>query len=96
MRAQRRLELQFENFTLELLRSLFGLALKLLDVGRSTLDRAKRKQIYDQVQRLMAEDPISLPLYSPDLLYAMQKTVKGFQAHPTGFYYGLRFAWLER
>jgi peptide/nickel transport system substrate-binding protein len=69
---------------------------ELLDVGRTTLDRAKRKQIYDQVQRLMAEDPISLPLYSPDLLYAMQKTVKGFQAHPTGFYYGLRFAWLER
>ena len=44
----------------------------------------------------MAEDPITLPLYSPDLLYAMQKTVKGFQPHPTGFYYGLRFAWLEK
>ncbi len=69
---------------------------ELLDAGRSTLDRAKRKPIYDQVQRLMAEDPITLPLYSPDLLYAMQKTVKGFQPHPTGFYYGLRVAWLER
>jgi peptide/nickel transport system substrate-binding protein len=67
-----------------------------LDAGRTTLDRAKRKQIYDQVQRLMAEDPISIPLYSPDLLYVMQKTVKGFQPHPTGFHYGLRFAWLER
>jgi peptide/nickel transport system substrate-binding protein len=65
---------------------------ELLDAGRTTLDRARRKQIYDQVQRLMAEDPISIPLYSPDLLYAMQKTVKGFQPHPTGFYYGLRFA----
>jgi peptide/nickel transport system substrate-binding protein len=65
---------------------------ELLDAGRATLDRAKRKPIYDQVQRLLAEDPISLPLYSPDLLYAMQKTVKGFQPHPTGFYYGLRFA----
>jgi peptide/nickel transport system substrate-binding protein len=69
---------------------------ELLDAGRTTLDRTKRKPIYDQVQRLMAEDPITLPLYSPDLLYAMQKTVKGFQPHPTGFYYGLRFAWLER
>jgi peptide/nickel transport system substrate-binding protein len=67
-----------------------------LDAGRTTLDRARRKQIYDQVQRLMAEDPISIPLYSPDLLYAMQKGLKGFQPHPTGFYYGLRFAWLER
>jgi peptide/nickel transport system substrate-binding protein len=69
---------------------------ELLDAGRTTLDRARRKQIYDQVQRLLAEDPISLPLYSPDLLYAMQKTVKGFQPHPTGFHLGLRFAWLER
>jgi len=69
---------------------------ELLDVGRATLDRAKRKEIYDRVQRLLAEDPISLPLYSPDLLYAMQKSVKGFQPHPTGFYYGLRFASLER
>jgi peptide/nickel transport system substrate-binding protein len=69
---------------------------ELLDAGRSTLDQARRKQIYDQVQRLLAEDPISLPLYSPDLLYATQKTVKGFQPHPTGFHYGLRFASLER
>jgi peptide/nickel transport system substrate-binding protein len=68
---------------------------ELLDAGRTTLDRAKRKQIYDQVQRLMAEDPITIPLYSPDLLYAMQKAVKGFEPHPTGFHYGLRFAWLE-
>jgi peptide/nickel transport system substrate-binding protein len=68
---------------------------ELLDAGRTTLDRAKRKQIYDQVQRLMAEDPITIPLYSPDLLYAMQKSVKGFQPHATGFYYGLRFASLK-
>jgi peptide/nickel transport system substrate-binding protein len=69
---------------------------ELLDSGRTTLDRARRKEIYDRVQRLMADDPITIPLYSPDLLYAMQKTVKGFQPHPTGFFYGLRFASLER
>jgi peptide/nickel transport system substrate-binding protein len=69
---------------------------ELLDLGRTTLDRARRKEIYDRVQRLMAEDPITIPLYSPDLLYAMQKAVKGFQPHPTGFYYGLRFVTLER
>jgi len=69
---------------------------ELLDIGRTTLDRAKRKEVYDRVQRLMAEDPITIPLYSPDLLYVMQKGVSGFQPHPTGFYYGLRFASLER
>src|SRR5688572_22812067 len=69
---------------------------ELLDSGRTTLDRARRKEIYDRVQRLVAEDPITIPLYSPDLLYAMQKSVKGFQPHPTGFFYGLRFASLDR
>jgi peptide/nickel transport system substrate-binding protein len=64
---------------------------ELLDAGRTTLDRNKRREIYLEVQRLMAEDPITIPLYSPDLLYAMQKTVKGFQPHPTGFHYGLRW-----
>ncbi|MGH7321962.1 MAG: ABC transporter substrate-binding protein [Candidatus Rokuibacteriota bacterium] len=73
-----------------------GKADELLDAGRTTVDRAKRKQIYDQIQRMLAEDPITIPLYSPDLLYAMQKSVRGFQPHPTGFLYGLRFAWLER
>lgn len=65
---------------------------ELLDLGRTTLDRARRKEIYDRVQRLLAEDPITIPLYSPDLLYATQKTVRGFTPHPTGFLYGLRFA----
>jgi len=69
---------------------------ELLETGRATLERARRKPIYDQLQQLLAEDPISIPLYSPDLLYAMQKSLRGFQPHPTGFYYGLRFAWLER
>ncbi len=69
---------------------------ELLDAGRATLDRARRKSIYDQIQRMMAEDPISIPLYSPSLLYAMQKKVKGFVPHSTGFHYGLRFASLER
>jgi peptide/nickel transport system substrate-binding protein len=68
---------------------------ELMDTGRVTLDRAKRKPLYDQLQKLVAEDPITIPLYSPDLLYARQKTLKGFQPHSTGFYYGLRFASLE-
>ena len=69
---------------------------ELLEAGRVTADPAKRKQIYNDLQKLMAEDPITIPLYSPDLLFAMQKTIKGFQPHPSGFYYGLRFVWLDR
>jgi peptide/nickel transport system substrate-binding protein len=68
---------------------------EVMDTGRVTLDRAKRKVLYDQLQRMIAEDAITIPLYSPDLLYVRQKTLKGFQPHSTGFYYGLRFASLE-
>jgi len=68
---------------------------ELMDTGRVTLDRAKRKALYDQLQRMVAEDAITITLYSPDLLYVRQKTLKGFQPHSTGFYYGLRFASLE-
>jgi peptide/nickel transport system substrate-binding protein len=68
---------------------------ELMETGRVTLDPAKRKPLYDQLQKMIAEDAITIPLYSPDLLYARQKTVKGFQPHSTGFYYGLRFASLE-
>ncbi len=64
---------------------------RLLDEGRVTLDRASRQKIYAQFQVLMAQDPISIPLYAPDLVYALQKTVKGFRPHPTGFYYGVRY-----
>lgn len=64
---------------------------RLLDEGRVTLDRGARQKIYAQFQVLLAQDPISIPLYAPDLVYALQKTVRGFRPHPTGFYYGVRY-----
>ncbi len=67
---------------------------RLLDEGRVTLEPEKRRPIYRRVQQLMAEDPISVPLYAPNLLYSLQKSVQGFRPHPTGFHYGLRFAWM--
>jgi peptide/nickel transport system substrate-binding protein len=63
----------------------------LLDQGRVTPDRTERKHIYDKVQVMLADDPISVPLYAPDLVYAMQKSIRGFRPHPTGFYYGVRY-----
>lgn len=69
---------------------------RLLDEGRTSLDQGRRKQIYDQVQMKLADDPISIPLYAPDLVYAMQKSVRGFRPHPTGFYYGVRYVYLTK
>ncbi|MDR7522808.1 MAG: ABC transporter substrate-binding protein [Armatimonadota bacterium] len=68
---------------------------RLLDEGRTTLDRNRRKAIYDRIQMIMAEDPISIPLYAPNLLYSMNRKVKGFRPYPTGFLFGLRDVWIE-
>jgi len=69
---------------------------ELLDKGRSTVDPAQRKVYYDELQRMMAEDPIMIPLYSPDLLNVMQKYVKGYIQHPSGWYYGFKDTWLDK
>lgn len=68
---------------------------ELLDKGRSTVDPAERKQYYDEIQRMMAEDPVMIPLYSADLLNAMQPYVKGYVQHPSGWYYGFKDTWLD-
>jgi peptide/nickel transport system substrate-binding protein len=69
---------------------------ELLDRGRSSVDPAARKAIYDEVQKMMAEDPICIPLYSADLLNVMQKHVKGYVQHPSGWYYGFKDTWLDK
>lgn len=69
---------------------------ELLDKGRSAVDPAQRKVFYNELQRLMAEDPICIPLYSADLLNVMQKYVKGYAQHPSGWYYGFKETWLDK
>ncbi|MBI5956428.1 MAG: ABC transporter substrate-binding protein [Chloroflexi bacterium] len=69
---------------------------ELLDKGRSTVDPAKRKVYYDELQKLIAEEAPMVPLYSADLLNTMQKYVKGYTQHPGGWYYGFKDTWLDR
>ncbi len=68
----------------------------LLDKGRSTVDPAKRKPYYDDLQKMMAEDPIMIPLYSADLLTVQRPWVKGYVQHPSGWYFGFKDAWLDK
>lgn len=69
---------------------------ELLDKGRSTVDPAQRKTYYDQLQRMIAEDPIMVPLYSADLLNVMRPYVKDYVQHPSGWYFGFKNAWLDK
>ena len=69
---------------------------KLLEKGRYTIGREERIDIYNDFQKLITGDGISIPLWSPILLFSSQPYVKGFEVYPTGFYWGLRKTSLEK
>jgi peptide/nickel transport system substrate-binding protein len=59
---------------------------KLLGEARTTSDRDKRKQLYDQVMEILHEEVPYVYLYHSNLTtdFAMQPTVKGFEPYPDG------------
>jgi peptide/nickel transport system substrate-binding protein len=67
----------------------------LLDQGRLTVDPAKRKEVYDKVQRLMVEKAIQIWTFAPDMIDISQNYVH-YEQHFTTNYYGFRTVWLER
>lgn len=58
----------------------------LLEQGRVESDPEVRKEIYDQVQAIMAEDVATLWLYHPNTLSAITKGYTGMTAEPAGQY----------
>jgi peptide/nickel transport system substrate-binding protein len=58
---------------------------QLIETGRSTFDKAKRKQSYDEVQKILAEDLPYISLYHRDNVAVMRKNVQGFVMYPNGF-----------
>jgi peptide/nickel transport system substrate-binding protein len=58
--------------------------------GREELDEAKRKQIYDQVQRQVAEDVPVVPLWHEDNIILTNVDVKGYTTTPNARLIGLR------
>lgn len=69
-------------------------ASKLLDEGRLESDPAKRKAIYLRYQTVMAESVPTIMLFSADHVVVRGESVKNYEQHPTGWYYGLARAWL--
>jgi peptide/nickel transport system substrate-binding protein len=57
---------------------------RLLETGDSTLDLAKRKNIYAQVQRLAAEDLPYVSLWWDDTVAVMNRKLQGFTPYPNG------------
>ena len=59
---------------------------KLLNEARTTSDRDRRKQLYDQVMEILHEEVPYVYLFHSNLTtdFAMQPTVQGFEPYPDG------------
>jgi peptide/nickel transport system substrate-binding protein len=68
----------------------------LIERGVTTGDRAQRKAIYDELQRLVDEEAANLALYSQNRLDVVRKGVSGYVQLPNGSRLFLRDTWLER
>lgn len=55
---------------------------RLLEEARSTFDQARRKELYDQVHRLLLEDLPYVPVYFAAEYAAMRENVMGFEWTP--------------
>lgn len=62
---------------------------QLIIQGRSSFDRAKRKQAYDEIQRILADELPYISLYHRDNVAIMRKGVQGFVMYPNGFLLGV-------
>ena len=57
----------------------------LIEQGRQTFDRERRKDIYAQVQRILAEDLPYVSLYHRSNVLIMRNSLDGFEMYPSGF-----------
>jgi peptide/nickel transport system substrate-binding protein len=68
---------------------------RLLDEGRIENDTARRKEIYAEFQKVLAESLPTIMLFSADHVTVRNERVRNYVQHPTGWYYGLARTWLS-
>ncbi len=56
----------------------------LLEAGRAAGTEAERLEIYEEIQQLIMDDFVHIPLWYTSRVHAMNKNVEGFEAHPAG------------
>ena len=66
----------------------------LLDQGREESDYAKRREIYNNFQKQLAQSVPTIMMFSADLLTVEGARVQNHQQHPTGWYFGLIKTWV--
>jgi peptide/nickel transport system substrate-binding protein len=60
---------------------------KLLAQGITVTKQDERKKIYDEIQRIIADESPTVPIYYPKTLWAFKTTVKGIVPSPTNIFW---------
>jgi peptide/nickel transport system substrate-binding protein len=66
----------------------------LVDDARGTLNEARRRKDFAEIQRIALEDPPAVPLFFTESVTAVRDNVKGFTTYPIGWW-PLHEVWLE-
>lgn len=69
---------------------------RLLEEGRYTLDREKRKEIYKRIQRILAEDQPYTFLYIPMSLEVLSQRIRGVAPSAIGIGYNIEEWWVPK
>lgn len=69
---------------------------ELLEAARVSLDQEERRRLYAEVQELLAEDTLLIPIYNTVETAVTAAYVKGLQMHPVEYNLFLEQVWLDR
>ncbi len=69
---------------------------ELLDEARGSGDQAKRKEMYKEIQDILAQQAVWIPIYNTKETYVHSKKVKGFKSHPVEYIFDLQPVWVDR
>ncbi len=69
---------------------------QLLDEARSSQDRELRMENYHKVQDILLEEAPWIPIYNTKEVFVLDKTVKGFQPHPSEYLLPLKGVWKKK
>lgn len=68
----------------------------LLERARRSLDQAERSQLYGEVQDVLADDMVWIPLYTTKEIVLTRSQVRGFVVHPVDYNLALSPVWIDR
>jgi peptide/nickel transport system substrate-binding protein len=61
---------------------------KLLDQAEGTVDIEKRREVMAKLEKIMQDDAVMIPPFFRSVFTFMDKKVKGFKMHPSGYIFG--------